>query len=138
MSVVADIRNKTAQILRTNNVAGGKVFNSKVSPTFLSNMPAVLVYTESVIGTQLSPHTPTFTGSIKLQIEALVSMTATWADDVDNLVERVINTLMADTTWVSQFESIDGYTVEYSFFGDANAPLGMASIGITGKVFQAF
>lgn len=139
MSVFADIRNSTCTLLQGESIANGNIFNSKVTPTFLKNTPAVMVQNDKIQATQISAAiNPAFSSAVNLQIVAVVSMTATWADEVDQLITDIINTLMTNTTWVGQFSSIDGYTVDYSFIGDQQSPLGAATISIIGRVFQGY
>lgn len=138
MSKLADIRNSTVSLLTAANIASGKVFNSKVSPAMLKNTPSVVVYSESVQAKNQGAHRPAFVYSVTMQVDAIVSMTTTWADDADALVESIINTLMSNEEWVAQFESIDGFNVSYSFYDDVERVLATAGITIVGNVFKAF
>lgn len=138
MSTISVIRNTAVSILQEANVASGRVFNSKVTPTFLKNTPSVLIYTDKVQAEQFSATKPVFVATVAFQIDIVVSMTETWADEADDLVAEVINTLMANEAWVALFTAIDGYQVSYSFIGDMQSPLATASITVVGKVFNAF
>lgn len=138
MSTVANIRNYTVQLLKNENVAKANIFNSKVSPQFLTNTPSVLVFTESVIASNQANLMPTFAPIIRLQIDIVVAMSNTWADDADAIVEKTVDTLMKDIAWRNMFDTIDSYQVDYAFINDMQTPLCTASLVITAKIFKAY
>lgn len=137
MSVI-DIRNSAVSILKDAGIASGRIFNSKISPVQIQNTPDIRVFTDSVQATNLATAKPAFISTVNLQIDIVVTLTSTWADDADQLVVSVIDTLMSNAEWVAKFTEIENYQVAYSFFGDGVSPLAIASINVIGKVFKAY
>lgn len=131
----AEIRKATVEKLKALNVP---VFDSKVTPNFLKNLPAICVYTANFNG-QGQQVRPTFYWNIELQIDVLVSASeTTYADQAEGLVKGVIDALMSDQEWVSQFSDIENVSCNYNYFSDGQKPVVTAEIKITASKFGAY
>lgn len=138
MSVISEIRNTAVEILKTANIAGGRIYNSRVTPTFLQNTPAVCVFTDQIQATQYDVEPPVFTRALTLQIEVVVANSSSSADDADSVVESVIDTLMSNAEWVAKFCTIKSYEVAYNYSGEADKPTTTALITIAGSLFKSY
>lgn len=137
MASVASIRNATVTKLTGKTSAGSNVLNSKVTPSSFDKTPVIIVYTDSVQAINKS-NKPAFYATIQLQIDVVVAAINNWADTADSIVGQVINTLMKDSEWVSQFTEIESYQVSYNYVSDGQKPLCTAEITISAGLFNAY
>lgn len=134
MASIKDMRNGTVAELA--NISA-PVFNSKATPTMLANLPAVVVYVESVKG---NGHVPTnaFTQNIALQIDVMVTATENWADQADDLVDEVLTALFNSNDWYALFDFVEEYSVDYQIISDGTKPIATAQITISAGAFKAY
>jgi hypothetical protein len=123
MTQFADLRNGTHDRLLAARLANGNVFNSKVTPNLIANLPAIMVQNDKM-------------QAKNVQVICVVSMSNTWADDADTLVNSVIDTLMTDTTYLSLWNNIELYTVDYTVVVDQQYPIGLATITLIGRLIN--
>ncbi len=131
----SDIRKATVEKLKALNVP---VFDSKVTPNFLNNLPAICVYTANFNG-QGQLISPTFNWNLDLQIDVLVSAAeTTYADQAEDLVKGVIDTLMSSTDWTALFDDVENVSCDYRYTSDGQKPVVTAEIKITASKFDAY
>lgn len=132
------IRHTSVALIKTalpNNV---NVYNSKISPMLFSQFPSASVYLTNVNGNVQDTRRPAFTSQYTLEIDVIVEMNDTWADEAEQYMSTIKGALFNDSAWLSQFVSIDHYSVDYSIIADSSKPLGSAVLTITASVFEAY
>lgn len=130
-----DIRKLTVEKLKALNVP---VFDSKVTPNFLQNLPAICVYSANFAGTGQGLR-PTFNWNFDLQIDVVAStIEADYADQAEDLIKGVLDTLMSDQEWLALFGDIEQVSCNYNYTGDGQKPVCTAEIKITASRFGAY
>lgn len=126
------IRKATVQTL---SGLGIPVHDSKVSPQSLSNLPCTVVWNEG-LGLDSLGIKNQFSGfkDVQIKIDLVVAQSESeYADTLDDLVELVIQTLSTDTTYLSNWIAIEGFSVSYQYITEYDKPLAIASVTISGK-----
>lgn len=131
------IRNSTASILSTA-LTGVTVYNSKVTPQMVTNLPSVAVYVESLDGSKAANNVKAMLETVTLQIVVLVTGESTWADSADNIVQSILQSLFTSSTWTANFNSVSGYSINYDHGSNGQKPIGSAQISIRGTVLRKF
>ena len=131
------IRNDVVARLTGNTGAGNRVFNSKVTPNMMKNLPAICVYTPSQQLTSIDPRELGGLRSIELQIEVLVASSTSWADTVDDIIYEVKNILSGSADFLDQFENIAGYTEQHTISDEGEQPVGIGILTINLELFEA-
>jgi hypothetical protein len=134
MTTFAQLRNGTYDKLLAAGLAGGNVYNSKVTPNLINNLPAIMVQNDKVIAKNIGNATPIFSLDVQLQIICIVSMSDAWANDTDQMVTNVLSTLMTDTEWLALWNNIENYLVDYVVVTDQQHPIGVATITLIGRL----
>lgn len=132
-----DIRNDVVTRLTGNTQAGTRVFNSKVTPNMVKNLPAICVYTPQQSLDSVDPRELGGLRTIELQIEVLVASSTSWADTLDDIMFEVKNVLYGSATFVDQFENISGYTEQHTLTDDGEQPIGVGILTINLEAFEA-
>jgi len=136
MTTFSDLRNGTHDKLLAAGLAGGNVYNSKVTPNLIRNLPAVMVQNDKMAAKNIGNSKPVFTNDVQLQVICVVSMSDTWANDADALVQGVLDTLMTDVTWLALWNNIEGFTGDYIAVTDLQYPVGIATLTIMGRLLN--
>ena len=118
------------RIVAANTAAGSKVYNSKITPHLLGDLPAVSVYTSAGSAEQIASNNPYFIRTVDLQVEVHVAATITASDTMDDIVNDIKNALFGDSTWLALYTNVEGYTEQYVFDFDGEKPLAQAIITI--------
>lgn len=130
-----EIRKTTVEKLKALSVP---VHDSKVTPNFLTSLPCICVYSANFNGTGQQVR-PTFNWNLELQVDVLVSaVETTYADQAEDLVQGVIDSLMSDQEWVDQFGDIENVSCSYNYFSDGQKPVVTAEIKIQASKFGAY
>jgi hypothetical protein len=131
------IRNDVVDKLKGKTVAGQRVYNSKVTPNMVKNLPAILVYTPSLSFESRDHREYGGLLTIELQIEILVSSATAWADTVDDIIYDIKQELYGDKEFLDKFTNIAGYTEQHTLSDDGEQPIGIGTITFNLELFEA-
>lgn len=112
------------------------IHDSKVSPQNLQMLPCAIVFNDS-FGLDSLGVKNQFSGFKDVQIKidiVLAQSESEYADALDDLVELVIQTLSTDTTYLSNWIAIEGFSVSYQYITEYDKPLAIGSVTISGRI----
>lgn len=106
------IRNDIVSRLTGNTSVGSNVSSSPITPNFLANLPAIAVYTTKRRAENINHTSPTFKVTTSVEVDVIVGVHNTFADDVDDIFEEVKALLYGSLSWVNQFQYVSDYEEE--------------------------
>lgn len=101
---------------KLTKLVGRNIFNSKVTPFEGKILPGINVVTPSQNAASRSLNIPSFTTTLKLNIEIYVAAMDTWTAKADEIAEAVEECLLSDPEFTGQISDIQNYDVEYSLY----------------------
>lgn len=130
------IRDGIVTRLTGETAAGTEVYSARILPHKVDTLPAINVYTPSVLAQTVGKVTPAFNRTIDIAIDVVVADSTLWQDIVDDILLDIKTTLFTDETWASQFAIISGYTEEHNLDDQGEKPVAMGTLTITVEIVE--
>lgn len=129
---------RKAAVAELKDVLTVPVFDSKVLPTQLKTLPAVIVFNDNIQATNYPVSKKGVSELVALQIDVLTTYSReNYADELDDTVEVITATLFESADFQNLWTNIESYSVDYNFQNDGEMPIAFASIKITGYIFKS-
>lgn len=121
------IRSDIVTRLTGNTDAGSRVYSGRILPQKASALPAINVWIPDRAGENRDPDGSAYVTEYRVQIEVLVSL-STFADDIDDILYQIKNTLFTDSAFYSQYEDVGGYSESITFNAEGEKPTATATL----------
>ena len=130
------IRDRVTTTLSGLATTGANAFKTRVYPIATASLPGLAIYTkeESIehVSMGASGGTPRLQlRDLSLTVEIFVKGTSGYDDLVDQICEEIEEALEADSTLGGYAQSVSVATFSADFIGEADQPLGFASLTIS-------
>lgn len=119
-------------------LVGKNILNSKVTPFEGKTLPGINVVTPSQNATSRSLNIPSFTTSLKLNVEIYVAAMDAWTAKADTIAEAVEECLLSDPEFAGQISDITSYDVEYSLYDQGVRPIVVEILSFSLSYFQEY
>ncbi len=123
---------------KLTKLVGRNIFNSKVTPFEGKILPGINVVTPSQNAASRSINIPSFTTTLKLNIEIYVAAMDAWTAKADEIAEAVEECLLSDPEFTGQISDIQSYDVEYSLYDQGARPIVVEILSFGLSYFQEY
>jgi hypothetical protein len=130
------IRQSVVTRLTGTTLAGTKVFNTRVIPNLVANLPAIAVYTAAAQSEGRDHVNPGFVKVLDIEIAVTVAQSENSADVLDDIIYAVKTELLEDPSWYGQFENVFGYVENYSYETEGETPIATGTLTITVELVE--
>lgn len=131
-----DIRSSVITKLTGATDAGTKVFNTRIIPNRVANLPSISVYTSAAQAEELDHVDPGFRRTLEIQVECSVAAVNNYADALDDIIYQAKTALFTDNTWYDQFEVVQSYTENYTYEMEGEMPIAIGILTIAVQVVE--
>lgn len=132
-------RKATIAALMGKTSVGNNVFEARLNPYKIKDLPAINVSTERETAELLSMMPPTYRKTLSIEIDVAVSTNKGWADAIDRIVEEVLGILLTNHAWLCEFRKAELKSVTNYFSGnETDMPTAVATIAIDVEYDESF
>jgi hypothetical protein len=130
------VRSTVVSKLVGKTAAGTKVYNTRIIPNRVANLPSISVYTGAAQSEGRDHVDPGFVKTMEIKIEVSVAAANSYADTLDDIIYAVKDELFTDETWYQSFEFVQGYSEDYTYEMDGEMPIAMGTLTIVVQLVE--
>lgn len=125
-----------ALLVAANTNVGSRVYANRVTSTWESELPAILVYTTDETATQRDMSSRTSLRTLQLKIQIRVSANDTVDDDLDAIAEQVETAIRANVSISGTAQSTIYQSTEITLDSEGKTESGVAELNYEVKYTQ--
>lgn len=117
---------------------GIPVYDSRIQPSQLKNLPAIIIYNDKFSIENTLPHALGISGTnnFSFNIDVICAYSGDYAERLDDYVESIINLLGTPIYIADNYDNIDSVSVSYQYISEFETPLAIANINIQASLIK--
>lgn len=125
------IRKIVIELLKGETGTKERVYDSRVTPWDIDDLPGIIVYTSAQRGTgYTASSTPNFDMQLTLNIEIVVAGVDGWAAKLDDICEQVETRLLENQLFIKLFTYVSSFNTSLDYHHEGDRPIASALMSL--------